>query len=133
MITSQVNRFWLFSTITLLLLVIMYVPTQAQESGLTETFDDPTLPGWEHAPEVTVAEIRARCASVLEPDSGDAAAEGNEADPLLGKKEEPAASFSQQIANAFTLSDEADNTQQCVGFAEAGDGIRIGVIVIVPG
>lgn len=29
---------------------------QAQEPGFTETFDDPTLPGWEHSPNVTVVD-----------------------------------------------------------------------------
>jgi phospholipase A1 len=50
------------------------------------------------APEVTVAEVRARCASAVGSGAIDGDAEGKDADPLLSKKEEPVASFSQQIA-----------------------------------
>ena len=44
------------------------------------------------APEVTVAEIRARCASTAGSAAIDGNAEGKEADPALSKKEEPVAS-----------------------------------------
>ena len=43
--------------ITLLLMVaLLVVPIRAQEPGFTETFDDPTLPGWEHSPNAAVVE-----------------------------------------------------------------------------
>jgi len=40
----------------LLVVFLIVLPVRAQEPGLTETFDNPTLPGWEHSPGVTVAD-----------------------------------------------------------------------------
>lgn len=39
-----------------ILLVIPAPPALGQETTFTETFDDPTLPGWEHSPEATVVD-----------------------------------------------------------------------------
>lgn len=43
-------------TIALLAILLIITPAKAQEGGFTETFDDPTLPGWEHSPEAIVVE-----------------------------------------------------------------------------
>lgn len=40
----------------LLVVAALAVPASGQEPVLTETFDDPTLPGWEHTPEVEVVD-----------------------------------------------------------------------------
>jgi len=48
---------------SLILLALFVVPALAQGEGFSETFDDPTLPGWEHSPEVIVVEGVLRIAS----------------------------------------------------------------------
>ena len=45
---------WLIAS--LLVVAALAVPVSAQEPALTETFDDPALPGWEHSPGVAVVE-----------------------------------------------------------------------------
>lgn len=40
----------------LLLPLVPLMCSHAQDSGLRETFDDPTLPGWERSPDVTIAD-----------------------------------------------------------------------------
>lgn len=40
----------------LLVVAVLACPTLGQETVITETFDDPTLPGWEHSPNTTVVD-----------------------------------------------------------------------------
>jgi hypothetical protein len=42
--------------VALLIVALLVAPVKAQEPGFTETFDDPTLPGWEHLPGVSVVD-----------------------------------------------------------------------------
>ena len=42
--------------LTALLLSISLTPVRAQEDGFRETFDDPSLPGWEHSREAIVVD-----------------------------------------------------------------------------
>jgi photosystem II stability/assembly factor-like uncharacterized protein len=51
----RVKKNWLL-TITLGLLALVVMSVQAQEIVLTETFDNPELPGWDHTPNATVVE-----------------------------------------------------------------------------
>ncbi len=41
---------------SLLVLLALFSPALAQEGQVVERFDDPNLPGWEHSPEVIVAD-----------------------------------------------------------------------------
>jgi hypothetical protein len=52
---KAVIKLWLVVVIAAISL-LPAISLQAQEPGFTETFDAPTLPGWEHLPNVTVVD-----------------------------------------------------------------------------
>jgi hypothetical protein len=45
---------WLFTLLTMV--AILVAPIRAQEPGFIESFDDPSLPGWEHSSGVAVVD-----------------------------------------------------------------------------
>jgi photosystem II stability/assembly factor-like uncharacterized protein len=53
--TKRVNKFR-FLVLTLGLLALIVLTVQAQENVLTETFDDPEMPGWEYSPSAEVVD-----------------------------------------------------------------------------
>ncbi len=55
---SKLFRIVVSVTVFLLLIinVVLGFPVYSQDTGFSETFDDPSLPGWEHSPEVAVAD-----------------------------------------------------------------------------
>lgn len=56
------RRWFVPMMIVLGVLVTFSWPAAAQENGFSDTFDDPMLPGWEHSPDVTVADGALRIA-----------------------------------------------------------------------
>ena len=54
MIAYRNLRYWLCITVLLLVLFPIQLRSNAQEGVFSETFDDPTLPGWEYSPEAQV-------------------------------------------------------------------------------